>query len=332
MFVIFVVFYFVVIVVVGFWVVKCVYSVKDYVVVGCSVLFFMSMVLVFVIWFGVEIVFGVLVIFLNEGLGGIVVDFFGFLFCLVIIVLFFVCVFYCLNLFIIGDFYCYCYNKLVEVVISICIMFFYLGWVVVQFMVFGLVFYMFFGGSIFFGWGIVFGIGVVLLYMFFGGMWLVVYNDVLQSVIIIVGLFYFVFLFGGVVGGFDCVVVYVVEVGKFEFWLKVEVREMFVFFVVFLIVVFGLILQQDVFQCVIVVKDVDIVVCGMLFGGLIYFCMVFVLIYFVYCALLIDLKMVELLFVGENNESQYILLNLIVSYMLFFVACMFQGFCVWCGC
>ena len=321
----FVALYLAVTVAVGLWAARRVHNAKDYVVAGRSVPLFVSTALVFATWFGAETVLGVSATFLNDGLGGIVADPFGFSFCLVLIALFFARAFYRLNLLTIGDFYRHRYNKPVEVATSICITLSYLGWVAAQLTALGLVFHTLSGGSISLGWGIALGTGVVLLYTLFGGMWSVAYNDVLQSAIIIVGLFYLAYLLGGAAGGFDRVVAHATEAGKFEFWPKLEAREMLAFLAAFLTAALGSIPQQDVFQRVTAAKDADTAVRGTLLGGLIYFCMAFVPIYLAYCALLIDPKMVEPLLAGENNESQHILPNLIANHTPLFAQVMFFG-------
>jgi SSS family solute:Na+ symporter len=325
MLVTFVALYLVVTVAIGLWAARRVHNAKDYVVAGRSVPLFMSTALVFATWFGAETVLGVSATFLNDGLGGIVADPFGFSFCLVIIALFFARAFYRLNLLTIGDFYRGRYNKTVEVATSICITLSYLGWVAAQLTALGVVFHTLSAGAIPLGWGIALGTGVVLLYTLFGGMWSVAYTDVLQSVIIIVGLIYLAFLLGGAAGGFDRVVAHAAEAEKFQFWPKLETREVLAFLAAFLTAALGSIPQQDVFQRVTAAKDADTAVRGTLFGGLIYFCMAFVPIYLAYCALIIDPKMVEPLLKGENNESQLILPNLIAGHTPFFAQVMFFG-------
>lgn len=321
----FVALYLVVTVAIGLWAAKRVHNAKDYVVAGRSVPLFVSTALVFATWFGAETVLGVSATFLNDGLGGIVADPFGFSFCLVIIALFFARAFYRLNLLTIGDFYRHRYNKPVEIATSICIVLSYLGWVSAQLTALGLVFHTLSGGAIPLAWGIVLGTGIVLLYTLFGGMWSVAYTDVLQSVIIVAGLIYLAVLLGGAAGGFDRVVAHAAEAGKFEFWPKLEAKEILAFVAAFLTAALGSIPQQDVFQRVTAARDADTAVRGTLLGGLIYFCMAFVPIYLAYCALLIDPKMVEPLLKGENNESQHILPNLIAGHTPLFAQVMFFG-------
>jgi solute:Na+ symporter, SSS family len=321
----FVALYLAVTVAVGLWAARRVHDAKDYIVAGRSVPFYMSTALVFATWFGAETVLGVSATFINEGMGGIVADPFGFSFCLVLIALFFARAFYRMNLLTIGDFYRQRYNKPVEVATSVCITLSYLGWLSAQFTALGVVFHTLSGGAITLPWGIVLGTGVVLLYTLFGGMWSVAYTDVLQSTIIIIGLLYLAFLLGGAAGGFERVVSHAAEAGKFEFWPKLEARDALAFLAAFLTAALGSIPQQDVFQRTTAAKDADTAVRGCLTGGLLYFCMAFVPIYLAYAALLIDPKMVAPLLAGEQNESQLILPNLILGHTPLFAQVMFFG-------
>ncbi|HZM34603.1 MAG TPA: sodium:solute symporter family protein [Burkholderiales bacterium] len=310
---------------VGLWAARRVHNPKDYVVAGRSVRFYMSTALVFATWFGAETVLGVSATFLNEGMGGIVADPFGFSFCLVLIALFFARAFYRMNLLTIGDFYRQRYNKPVEVATSVCITLSYLGWLSAQFTALGVVFHTLSGGAIPLAWGIVLGTGVVLLYTLLGGMWSIAYTDVLQSTIIIVGLLYLAFLLGGAAGGFDRVIAHAAEAGKFQFWPKLEMRDALAFIAAFLTAALGSIPQQDVFQRTTAAKNADTAVRACLTGGLLYFCMAFVPIYLAYSALLIDPKMVAPLLAGEENESQLILPNLILGHTPLFAQVMFFG-------
>jgi len=321
----FVALYLVVTVAIGLWAARRVGSTKDYVVAGRSLPLYMSTALVFATWFGAETVLGVSATFLKDGMGGIVADPFGFSFCLVIVALFFARAFYRMNLLTIGDFYRRRYNRPVEIATSVCIVASYLGWTSAQFTALGLVFHTLSGGAITLEWGIVLGAGVVMAYTLFGGMWSIAYTDLFQSAIIIVGLLYLAWLLGGAAGGFETVVVHAASADKFEFWPKLELREVFAFVAAFLTAALGSIPQQDVFQRVTAAKDADTAVRGALLGALIYFCMAFVPIYLAYTALLIDPKMVAPLLGGDGNENQLILPYLIANHTPIFAQVMFFG-------
>jgi len=321
----FVALYLVVTVAIGLWAAKKVHGSKDYIVAGRSLPLYMSTALVFATWFGAETVLGVSSTFLKDGMNGVVADPFGFSFCLVIVALFFARAFYRLNLLTIGDFYRQRYNKPVEVATSVCIVLSYLGWTSAQFTALGLVFHTLSGGAISLEWGIVIGAGVVILYTLFGGMFSIAYTDLFQSAIIIAGLIYLAFLLGGAAGGFGTVVAHAAEAGRFEFWPKLELRDVLAFIAAFLTAALGSIPQQDVFQRVTAAKDADTAVRGTLLGGLIYFCMAFVPMYLAYTALIIDPKMVAPLLDGDNNANQLILPYLIANHTPVFAQVVFFG-------
>ena len=310
---------------IGLWAARRVHNSRDYVVAGRSLPLYMSFALVFATWFGAETVLGVSATFLQDGMGGIVADPFGFSFCLVLIALFFARAFYRLNLLTIGDFYRKRYNKPVEVATSVCITLSYLGWTSAQFTALGFVFHALSGGAIPLGWGIALGAGAVLIYTLFGGMFSIAYTDLFQTAIIIVGLLYLAFLLGGMAGGFDAVVLHAAQAEKFHFWPQPELREVLAFVAAFLTAALGSIPQQDVFQRVTAAKDADTAVRGTLIGGIVYFCMAFVPIFLAYSALLIDPQMVGPLAAGDANRSQLILPNLILGHTPLFAQVMFFG-------
>jgi len=321
----FVALYLVASIAIGLWAARRVHNSRDYVVAGRSLPLYMSFALVFATWFGAETVLGVSATFLNDGMGGIVADPFGFSFCLVLIALFFARAFYRLNLLTIGDFYRKRYNKPVEVATSVCITLSYLGWTSAQFTALGFVFHALSGGAIPLGWGIALGAGVVLVYTLFGGMFSIAYTDLFQTTIIILGLLYLAVLLGGMAGGPGAVLAHAAQTDRFQFWPKPELREILAFVAAFLTAALGSIPQQDVFQRVTAAKDADTAVRGTLLGGLVYFCMAFVPIYLAYSALLIDPKMVEPLLAGDQNENQLILPNLILGHTPVFAQVVFFG-------
>ncbi len=310
---------------IGLWAARRVHNSRDYIVAGRSLPLYMSFALVFATWFGAETVLGVSATFLQEGMGGIVADPFGFSFCLVLIALFFARAFYRLNLLTIGDFYRKRYNKPVEVATSVCITLSYLGWTSAQFTALGFVFHALSGGAIPIGWGIALGAGCVLVYTLFGGMFSIAYTDFFQTTIIIVGLLYLAVLLGGMAGGPGAVIAHAAQADKFQFWPKPELREILAFVAAFLTAALGSIPQQDVFQRVTAAKDADTAVRGTLLGGIVYFFMAFVPIYLAYSALLIDPQMVEPLLAGDANENQLILPNLLLGHTPLFAQVMFFG-------
>ena len=93
-----------------------------------------------------------------------------------------------MNLLTIGDYYRARYNRTVELIMTICIMISYLGWVSAQVVALGLVFNIVSGGVVTQSVGMVIGISIVLAYTMFGGMWSVAYTDIVQLGLVALGL------------------------------------------------------------------------------------------------------------------------------------------------
>ena len=85
-----------------------------------------------------------------------------------------------MNLLTIGDYYRLRYGSTIELLTSIAIVIFYLGWVVAQITALGLVFLLFTHGSMSSTEGMVIAAAIVLVYILFGGMWSVGLTDFFQ--------------------------------------------------------------------------------------------------------------------------------------------------------
>jgi len=112
----------------------------DYAVAGRSLPMPIVIATVFATWFGSETVLGIPARFAEQGLSGTVEDPFGASLCLIFVGLFFARKLYRMNLLTIGDYYKQRYNRTVEVIVSLCIVASYLGWVSAQITAMGLVF------------------------------------------------------------------------------------------------------------------------------------------------------------------------------------------------
>jgi SSS family transporter len=325
MLVAFVALYLAVTIAIGLWAARRVHNARDFLVAGRSLPLYMSVATVFATWFGAETVLAVSSTFLKEGLQGIVADPFGFSLCLVFVGLFFARAFYRMDLLTIGDFYRKRYGRATELITSLCITVSYLGWTSAQMIALGLVFNALSGGAITMPVGIALGAGCVLVYTLFGGMFSVAFTDLFQTVIIVAGMLYLAWVLAGMAGGAEAVVAHAFTAGKFEFWPKLEAKEMLAFFAAWLTAAVGGIPQQDVFQRVTSAKDERTAVRGSLIGGALYFVLAFVPIFLAYSAFLIDAKMVGDLLEAEGNRFQEILPTLILERTPLFAQVMFFG-------
>ncbi len=106
--------------------------------------------------------------------------------CLFLIGRFFAKKLYDMNLVTVCDFFSIRYNKRVELVISILLVFTYFHWIAPQFVSLGVLFHEVLGMEV--SHGIILGAAIVVLYTYVGGMWAVSWTDMLQSFLIVLGL------------------------------------------------------------------------------------------------------------------------------------------------
>lgn len=311
----FVIGYWVVSVAIGLWAGSKVHNTRDFAIAGRHLPFYMVVATVFATWFGSEAVLGIPATFLDEGLGGIIADPFGASLCLILFGLFLAGPLYKMNLLTIGDFYKKRYGRTAETMTTLAIVVSYLGWVGAQITALGLVFNIVSGGEISQFWGMWIGSLTILIYTFFGGMWAVAITDLLQMVIIVLGMVYI----GGEVaqvvpGGIGGVVDHAVAAGKFSnFWPSMDIVGIIGFAAALMTMMFGSMPQQDVFQRAQSAKTLQYAKWGSVLGGCLYFLFAFIPVYLAYSALLIDPDMVAAN-MGENGDPQMILPTLILNH------------------
>jgi len=313
MLVVFTLAYLAVTVAIGLWAARRVHDSRDYVLAGRSLPLYMAAATVFATWFGAETVLSVSATFTRDGLSGIPADPFGATFCLVFVALFFARAFYRLDLLTIGDFYRRRYGKPVEVATSLAIAVTYLGWTSAQLTALGLVFSVLSGGAISLETGIYLGAAIVLAYTILGGLWAVALTDMVQAVVILVGLVLVAWLVGDMAGGAERVVAAAAEAGKFRLFPEGGLAEWLAFVAAWLTLAVGSIPQQDVFQRVTSARDERTAVRACLLGGGVYFAFAFVPMFIAYAALVID-PGYGTLFAGEDaREIQRILPALVLE-------------------
>ncbi len=307
---------------IGLYAATRVKNAKDYAMAGQSLPLYMVIATVFATWFGAEAVLGVSAKFAEKGLAGVVEDPFGASMCLILVGLFFAPKLYRMGLMTIGDYYRRRYDKRVELVVSVCIVISYLGWVAAQITALGLVFEMLSGGAISTDAGMAIGASIVLLYTLFGGMWSVALTDLFQMTIIVVGMLYIAYLLSGMAGGAVTVIEHAANADKFRFFPPMQTKEVLMFIGAAVTMMIGSIPQQDIFQRVMSAKTEKTAVVGSIAGGSLYFIFAFIPMFLVYSATLIDPKMTEELL---KSDSQKILPTLILSHTPLFAQVMFFG-------
>jgi Na+/proline symporter len=318
----FVVLYWIISVGIGIYAARRVKNSKDFAVAGRALPMYVVTATVFATWFGSETVLGISSTFVKEGLRGVISDPFGSSLCLVLVGLFFARPLYRMNLLTIGDFFRNKYGRTVEVLITICIVISYLGWVAAQIKALGLVFSVVSGGYISMEAGMAIGAASVLIYTLMGGMWSVAITDFLQMIIIVIGMLYIGWEVSGMAGGAGAVIAHAAEAGKLDLWPEPTGREILWFFAAWITMMLGSIPQQDVFQRVASSKNEKIAGNASVLGGVLYFCFAFIPMFLAYSATLIDPKMVAGLI---DVDPQLILPTLIMTKVPVFAQVMFFG-------
>jgi len=312
-------------VLIGFIAARHVKSSKDYLVAGRSLPLYINMATVFATWFGAETVLSVSAEFAKGGLNAVPADPFGASCALLFVALFFAKVFYRMDLLTIGDFYHKRYGKSVEVITSFAIVASYLGWTSAQLTALGLVDAVLSGGSIDLNTAILIGAGVVVFYTIFGGMWSIALTDLLQTVVIVIGLLFVAFYVGDLAGGVGKVIDAAIEADRFRFWPSGDAAEWLAFAAAWMTMALGSIPQQDVFQRVTSAKDEKTAVRGTLFGAMAYFVFAFVPMFIAYSAIVIDPASLQLFESEDAREVQRILPELILAKTPLWAQALFFG-------
>ncbi len=171
---------------IGFWASKRVKTTNDFTLAGKNLPMVLVGVTIFATWFGPELIMGVPGLFVEEGIQGIIIDLLGSFLCLILVAYFYAKKLYRMNIVTISDFFKIRYGKSLELASSIIQVYTYFFWIAAQFVALAYLFNSILGISI--QNGIFLGATIVVIYTYIGGMWAVSITDLLQSVLILIGL------------------------------------------------------------------------------------------------------------------------------------------------
>ena len=307
---------------IGLYAATKVHNARDYITAGRNLPMAFVLAMVFATWFGAEIVLGISATFLEEGFRGLISDPLGASICLILFGLVFSRPLYRMNLITLGDYFRIRYNRQTELLISICIIVSYLGWVSAQISALGLTFNVLSNNLISMSDGMLIGAGVVLVYTLFGGMWSVAMTTFVQMIVIVIGLLLVANNAADQAGGVVNVIAKANAEGKFNFLPTLDPIDMLGWVAALLTIALGSIPQQDVFQRVNAAKSESIAVWGTALGGIAYFFFASVPLFLAYTAIMIDPQMVDKFLA---TDSQMILPILILDHMPFYIQVVFFG-------
>jgi Na+/proline symporter len=299
-----------------------VHSASDYITAGRNLPMPVVLAMVFATWFGAETVLGISATFLEEGFRGLISDPLGASICLVLFGLVFALPLYRMKLMTLGDFFRVRYNRQTELIISLCIVVSYLGWVSAQITALGLVFNVLSADLISMNQGMLIGAAVVLVYTLFGGMWSVAATTFVQMIVIVVGLLIVTSMAGEMAGGMSTVISKAAAEGKFEWLPSLDMLDMLGWIAALLTMALGSIPQQDVFQRVNASKSERVAVWATTLGGVAYFFFAAIPLFLAYAAALIDPETTARLMA---DDSQLVLPSLVAQHMPFWVQVVFFG-------
>ena len=314
--------YLVVSIFIGLVAARRVHSAADYITAGRNLPMPVVMAMVFATWFGAETVLGISATFLEEGFRGLISDPLGASICLILFGLVFALPLYRLKLLTLGDFFRVRYDRRIELVVSLCIVISYLGWVSAQITALGLVFNVLSDDLISMNEGMLIGAAVVLLYTLVGGMWSVAATTFVQMIVIVAGLLVVTSMAGEMAGGIPLVIEKAAAEGKFDWLPSLDMVDMLGWIAALLTMALGSIPQQDVFQRVNSSKNEFIAVWATTLGGVAYFFFAAVPLFLAYTASIIDPAMTA---AKMAEDSQLVLPTLVANYMPFWVQVVFFG-------
>jgi len=186
MLILFIIGYFLVTLTIGFYASRRVRSAGDFINAGRNLHPAMNTAALFALWFGSETVFGASSEFARHGFSGVIEDPLGGVLCLLLVGLFFAKKLYRLNVYTIGDLFRERFGPKVEMVSTILMIISFIGYAAAQIVALGLLSQTLLHVRL--ETGMLLSTSIVVVYTFWGGMWAVSVTDFIQSIIIVAGL------------------------------------------------------------------------------------------------------------------------------------------------
>ena len=176
---------------IGFWASKRIKTSSDFTLAGKSLSTSLVGVTLFATWFGSSAIMGNPSYFIKNGFSSYVALIVSSGICLLIVGQFYARKLYRMNIVTINDFFRIKYNKKIEMASSVIMVLAYPHWIAAQFVALAYLFNAVLGIPM--GYGVFLGAAIVVFYTYIGGMWAVAYTDMVQSVMILLGLFILLF-------------------------------------------------------------------------------------------------------------------------------------------
>jgi SSS family solute:Na+ symporter len=223
----------------------------DFAVAGKQLPLFMASCALFATWFGSETVLGASSEFVSHGLIGVIEDPFGAALCLLLAGRLIARPLYKLNLLTFSDFFRLRYNRSSEIVSAIFMAPSYFSWIAAQLIALAIILQTVAGIDR--ELGVAICTVIVVFYTFLGGMWSVAVTDLVQTIVIIIGLVALAIDVVVQVGGLD-VMIASAPPDFFRFFPTPEPTPIIHWIAAWMTIGLGSIAQQDIFQRVMASK------------------------------------------------------------------------------
>lgn len=250
---------------IGFWASRRIKTSGDFTLAGKSLSTSLVAVTLFATWFGSGAIMGNPGYFIKDGFSAYFTLILTTGICLTIVAFFYVRKLYRMNIVTVNDFFRIKYNKALETTSSVLMVFCYPHWIAAQFVALSYLFNAILGIPM--EYGIVLGASVVVFYTYIGGMWAVAYTDMVQTIMILIGL---IILLVEILNQTNGITPIFADQSKsfFMFYPSGGIEDWSSFIALLLAFTAGAIPVQEIYQRVFSARNVKAAKNGLLLGGL----------------------------------------------------------------
>lgn len=304
---------------IGFYAARFIKNANDFVNTGRGLPFVFNSFALFALWFGAETVFGASGRFVEGGILGIIEDPLGSALCLVLFGLFLARPLYRRNILTLGDLLGKAFGRKVEYISAIVMLFSFFGFIAAQLVALAITLKMVFGCDM--TTGVLVASAVVTLYTFVGGMWAISISDLLQSVVIIIGMGLLCFTMVSEIGGLDLVFAQA-PASHFQFFPESNAKDVNEWVSAWFVIGLGSLASQDVFQRVNSARNERTAVYSTYMGAGMYLVLSALPLTIALCARILY---PEILLAGDSVDLQEIIPQMILTHSPMYIQVMFFG-------
>ncbi|MGL5683103.1 MAG: sodium:solute symporter family protein [Marinifilaceae bacterium] len=316
---VFVVLYLLLTVGIGFYATRYIKNARDFVNTGRGLPLVFNAFALFALWYGAETVFGASGRFVEGGVLGIIEDPLGSVLCLVLFGLFLARPLYRQNILTLGDLLGKAYGRKVELISSVIMLFSFFGFIAAQFVALAISLKIVFGMDL--TMGVFVASVIVTLYTYIGGMWAISISDLLQSVIIILGMGLLCVELVTHIGSLDMVMAQA-PAGHFRFFPHATAADIDEWVSAWMVIGLGSLASQDVFQRVNSARTEKSAVYSTFLGAGMYLLFSCLPMLIALCARIVN---PEIMNAGDSVDLQEVIPMMVLNHSSVFVQVLFFG-------